>query len=664
MMASRAAFASMRSVPGASATLYRNFLSIQGFATARFSVAGEAKAELARCGGQIKKTLPGYETPKYDENLFFSLDEDAAIVEKELNKNFVVFIRAGVASGKTTFAKYLTEPRIKSNYVLIKTPDKHQYDDWVSNIKDAHKEIDPSSESPAKLTDMLDSFASKEITLIFDEAHLTFADTTFSAALYKNKPKNLKILLFSASGEAHSADDTYRITPQPITRKLMWYPKIPDFQAVVNELALCDVHLDEASVMFLFNLCGGQFDIVVKAFQWIQETQQHDRSPEEPWDLKTTMHNVRSSMNLGWEKAHSFLEKLTESRAVKCNGKYDGDFSKTIPTEFVKVLFEGPTSSLTAGKKKELTVCGFLVPEKPKEDISNFALLNWTKSGVLFRVANPFMCKYYQDAFHDLGYFAKIKTEYLTPKTCVEMLALVVPFVSFENVVFPPVPHKDGKSGGGLSVDNFPHEQQFNAAIKAQLASSGFSTNLVVDKTEGKGEPDLVVQCMDPGRNEIKQYVVESVLARHGIANMKEHLDRFATKENYRDSEGQKCLLTIGTEGHKVVDLVKKLKATANVTNLKHVELVGLVPSPGFTNHTIYAFHGRELRSFVIPVDFVARAINKNGEVQSASQLHMNFNSSVSRYSMCTHCTNIKRVHTDAHIHTNAYTRTHLQGGG
>ena len=94
---------------------------------------------------------------------------------------------------------------------------------------------------------------------------------------------------------------------------------------------------------------------------------------------------------------------------------------------------------------------------------------------------------------------------------------------------------------------------------------------------------------------------------------------------NFGDN-ARKCLLTIGSEK----DVYKSIKGLSD-SNKHNVELIGLVPSQAFNKYTIYADCSDGIKKFDIPVDFVARAIDKNGEVQCATQLRMNFDSSVSR---------------------------------
>lgn len=73
---------------------------------------------------------------------------------------------------------------------------------------------------------------------------LTFRSVLLRDTLFKNRTKGLKIILFSASGEARARGKIQR-TPAAISCRLMWRPRIPaNIEDVVNQLAVVGVALD------------------------------------------------------------------------------------------------------------------------------------------------------------------------------------------------------------------------------------------------------------------------------------------------------------------------------------------------------------------------------------------------------------------------------------
>ena len=577
---------------------------------------------------KIMLPKPG-EIPTPEKNIFFSLIDDANQIDKLLEKDNIVFIRAAVASGKTTMARFLADHY--ENYVFIKDPVEDpaidDYHLWSDSFLTAHRRLG-LDEAPNKLPDLLTSFAHHGKTLVIDEAHLTFANTSLLDALYKQTPEGLKIVLFSASGETCSNKGKLRKTPASITCRLIWRPKIPDVADITQQLRRDHVTLDEESVSFLFNLCTGHFDMMMVALRWVQTQQLQGKTEDErQWKLKTTMQRVRSSWDVGWHVTGSFLHELRKSRAVRANGPYADE--REIPSIFRHILFSGPTKLKSPQDRRDLTVAGLLLPEEyfVSKD-TNFVSVDWADNDTRYRVAQPILCQYYQHKFQELGFFANIKPKYTVPDNCLDLLALITPFLSFESVVFPPLLHQSGEFGGGLNTESFPHEAHFITAMKSQFMRQGFRVNDIVDNVDG--EPDIVMQRLIPegyrhGLSPTKQYVLELALTgfkgRQGIRYLRDHLSRFWRKKNYSDIVAHKCLLIIGRDKSAVTTHLPTLyKENKN----EDVEILGLVVSPAFFSHTIFMFDGNELLSFDIPVDFVARVIctdDTQQPLRSASQL-------------------------------------------
>ena len=114
------------------------------------------------------------------------------------------------------------------------------------------------------------------------------------------------------------------------------------------------------------------------------------------------------------------------------------------------------------------------------------------------------------------------------------------------------------------------------------------------------------------------------VLAARRLPSIKEHLSRFSSNpklKNYWDVEAERCLLVIGK---KTEDVTDSLGILNGAKEHQDVEIVGLVPSPGFCSHTIYVFVDSKLLSFDIPVDFVPRTIDfddSKNPIRSISRL-------------------------------------------
>lgn len=117
--------------------------------------------------------IPTAQPAAAGEDVFISLDETVVKVNHLLDeamkaKERVVFIRAPVASGKTTLANYLTSMHSdKFVAVFAATSD----DMWYQHVIDASGENLPLS----AVRKALIAIASQGKTIVIDEAHLLFA---------------------------------------------------------------------------------------------------------------------------------------------------------------------------------------------------------------------------------------------------------------------------------------------------------------------------------------------------------------------------------------------------------------------------------------------------------------------------------------------------------
>ena len=154
------------------------------------------KAVVRNASPQKRRILPPLNDPADPENhVFFSLTN----YDKKIDKLFegggkVVFIRGGVAIGKTTLAKHLAR-EFPQKYVNVPFTGAGMLHAWL--------------------------------TLVYDEAHTLFTSPALCSALFKSHTAyRPKILLFSASGDASIASTLIVPTPGEITQKYMWTPPL------------------------------------------------------------------------------------------------------------------------------------------------------------------------------------------------------------------------------------------------------------------------------------------------------------------------------------------------------------------------------------------------------------------------------------------------------
>ena len=434
---------------------------------------------------------------------------------------------------------------------------------------------------------------------------MTFKNGDLRFKLYKDPAVN--ILLFSAAAEASYVGGVFEATPEEITRKYIWRPKTPEISdEVMRHLTESNVSLDRDSLLFLFELCGEHFGVIVFALLWVQLTQK-DQSAErakhkimlpEKWDYATTVNQVRKSIALGWSEPKSFLNCIAKSRAIKVNG--GGDVVN--PEElFVRILFTGPARIGGTDHRAltNLAIKGMLfpIPDQPtKIKGLNFFVMN---DNLLFGVPHPLMRAYYQEQFKIHNWKPYIGEHYYNPTTCLDLLARVVPHLSFLNLVCAPVLDEST-----MSKHSFPHELQFQYAILKQLWRLDFQTLTIINNRKDVGQPDIIVTR---GK---ATFVMELVLASRSEAIHEEHLLRFKIKRNYNSPLNQ-CILTIGTESEvlKKLELLAKLRKN---NGLHSVNVLGLVPTRGFYNYTIYTKTRVQTKRTRIPVDGVSRSIVHN----------------------------------------------------
>ena len=121
---------------------------------------------------------------------------------------------------------------------------------------------------------MLKYFWENNITLVFDETHLTLAFPNLVIALYKNNSRTRpKILLISNVTEVDQDNGTVSTTPSEIVNTYLWLPTLPKAETVVKTLKEIDILMDVSSVSFVLKLCGGHYGIAIWVLKWIQGQQ-------------------------------------------------------------------------------------------------------------------------------------------------------------------------------------------------------------------------------------------------------------------------------------------------------------------------------------------------------------------------------------------------------
>ena len=544
--------------------------------------------------------------PRHGTDDFFLPMPDAEEISNffnDDNKNKSVhFIRSGVAVGKSTMIRYLLDTSNK--FVLI--DGKDGIGNWRKWLIQTYKEQSKSvSESASELNDALGWFETAHKVLVFDEAHRTFSQNDLVGTLYNN-PK-INILLFSASAEVNGDHNKIVETPKEITNIYLWRPKVSIDDNVISHLHDAGAYLDRDALLFILELCGEHFGITLHALTWVR-TKQSQSNSVDIWDYSKTAKEVRKSIRLGWDEPNSLLSFVKISRAVRVNGGSEPTQDSFYPDVFAQVLFTGPCKigkeNMTA--KKVLTVHGMIFPVRKTTQTTS--LLRYHDKDAIFGVPHPLMCIFYQREFKRCNWKPFIKEEYKQPLNCTDLLARVIPHLSFLSVVSAPTTSyasAQTKDSTMSKQHNFPHEDQFQHAILKHLRKLGFETLMVMSNDEKIGRPDIVVPCGD------KTFVVELLLATRTEEAHKEHILRFQTKSNYVEGT-DKCIVTIGKDEKVVKErmghLGKIKRKRINNSQLTEVEILGLVPTKAFCSYTLYKWASRSMEQFDFRVDGVSRS--------------------------------------------------------
>ena len=247
----------------------------------------------------IERLLPKRNIPKAGDtaidatDVFIPLDKTVQKLEDLLEEERVVFIRAGVASGKSTLAEHLARTQ-SSKYLQVhppKTKKALSEESWENELrKTLLKEKSTDDVANGDLDSAFQRLYDNDQVLIFDECHLLFSCPSFCQLLVK-KPgyleKRFKVLMLSAASEAANEQGAIYTTPAEIKAKYMWTPPIPHASQLVHQLAAADVYLEEDAIDFFMRLCGGHRSIFMRSMQWVQWTQRETKTRTR-WDRQSS----------------------------------------------------------------------------------------------------------------------------------------------------------------------------------------------------------------------------------------------------------------------------------------------------------------------------------------------------------------------------------------
>ena len=544
------------------------------------------KAVVRNASPQKRRILPPLNDPADPENhVFFSLTN----YDKKIDKLFegggkVVFIRGGVAIGKTTLAKHLAR-EFPQKYVNVPFTGAGMLHAWIMGTVEALEKAigKKTARDGLEFRNALKLARDNNLTLVYDEAHTLFTSPALCSALFKSHTAyRPKILLFSASGDASIASTLIVPTPGEITQKYMWTPPLNFTSELREQLEEAGVRLDQKSIEFFMQFCGGHRGIFIAAMRWVQSKQ---RSGLSRWAFRQTVGFVRNSYDGGdWDCAQTeILGYLRESRAVRVGGLYK-DVSN-LPREFAELLCKGSTT-LPEHVRRDLTIHGFVVPKYSGTE-GEFQELDWTTDCTEYRAANPLLASYY---FHNLKkrHNLQVHFESSKPQHCADLLMRALPFLLFSRVV-----SFEANTSELGAEDGLPSEEQYNDAICTTLKDMTYQPISTKQSRKGEGNPDIALEIGG------EKFFLEGVKLRGGINS---HLQRFNNMTNNKNAK-HKGLYIIGNDN-------KKMRDTVNKTQAVDVQVIGLVPNIA---HTAYNVHvkskGMIINTFNVECDLVARRL-------------------------------------------------------
>ena len=527
-----------------------------------------------------------------DTDVFIPLNDTVQQLEALLQKKRVVFLRGGVACGKSTLARYLCRKK-PSKYLQLTTPEDNTDDGWKATLTNTLQQ-EPSMREVVNrsLQDDIKWLHDNDRVLVIDECHSLFTCINFLNHFLK--PKHTEILsppmmlLLSTASEAENEQGKIYTTPAEITAKYMWTPPIPPASQLVHQLAAADVNLTEDAIAFFMRLCGGHRSVFMRAMEWVQWMQRENKAR---WDVGKVHAEVRKSWATStWttDDNSSLLGVLASVRAVRVNGVYK-DANK-IPKEFVEILCEGPASNLAPAARCDLTVHGFLLPSPKAHSMEEFQPYDWHTVDAKYRVSNHIMVLYYRQVLEKQRQLTVDVDKH--PTSCADLLLRAVPFLSFAQVVALPG-SIEGEVFSQLSAEGLPRETSYTSAMVQVLKEHGFQAEAMDD--EHRGKVDLQVDVNG------KIFAVEALMAAPRSAkSVVEHRDRFDNASRpFYSRANYKCLVIIGAQKN----VKKRMREVRG-----GIEVVWLAPDPAHTGYQVYVKHEDDVLDFYIPCDRVARS--------------------------------------------------------
>ena len=146
------------------------------------------------------------------------------------------------------------------------------------------------------------------------------------------------------------------------------------------------------------------------------------------------------------------------------------------------MLCTGP-GVLTTSKlciRKTLTIRGMVLPKEIQQSTEPFTRCNFSGHYTRFVVAHPLMALFYQEEFIDHNYKAVLRQRYQKVRSCIDLLACVVPHLSFMKVICVPLLRNHGSSTKVVADICFPWERGFHRVIERELLNQGFEVGQVV----------------------------------------------------------------------------------------------------------------------------------------------------------------------------------------
>ena len=540
-------------------------------------LAGDGEKPAAK---KLRTLPPIGEVADGQQHVFISLQGYAEKVGELFEcGHSVVFIRGGVAIGKTTLTKHLA--RFSEKYVNVPFTEHGNADAWrartVEAVQKATGKVDGDGSA---FTNALRRAKEKNLTLIFDEAHTLFSSGTLCADLFKSDTDyRPRVLLFSASGDAATASNVSQATPNEITQKFMWTPPLPFTPELKTQLEDSGIKLDQKSIEFFALFCGGHRGIFIAAMHWVKSMQNG-----EGWEFDRTVELVRCSYGNGdWTTGTEILAFVRQSRAVRINGRFNA--LEQIPREFAELLCKGATSIAKADVRRELTINGFVLPKHDRGIEGEFQKLDWNNAHMTYQVANPLLASYYRFVLaKECG--LEVQLEPSNPQHCADLLLRALPYAFFAEVVC-----------SSLSRKRLPHEVQYNQCFQAIWKKLNYRALEFHSSCTGEGKPDCAVQI------EKDTFVLEGVMHVRGQGQMNQHLQRFNNMVNYKNAKHQ-GLYIIGNDSDKMLKTLKNTKAGK-------VQLIGLVPNIAHTAYTVHVkSEGIEgINTCNVDCDLVARRL-------------------------------------------------------